>query len=157
MAGPEKEKRKVSNDTSPFGMVATGSPAATEAGVSILKKGGNAVDAAVSAAFCLGVTEPQASGLGGQSMAILHLADVGKTIAIDGSSRAPLGISPTNIPKKPLVLGLSASTLPSTPAVLGYLLDTYGTMSLPEVLQPAIERARDGFPISSLQHRLIVR
>lgn len=157
MARPEKEKRKVSNDTSPFGMVATGSPAATEAGVSILKKGGNAVDAAVSAAFCLGVTEPQASGLGGQSMAILHLADVGKTIAIDGSSRAPLGISPTNIPKKPLLLGLSASTLPSTPAVLGYLLDTYGTMSLPEVLEPAIERARNGFPISSLQHRLIVR
>ncbi len=153
----ERERRTVSQAASPFGMVATGSPAATKAGVAILKRGGNAVDAAVAAAFCLGVTEPQASGLGGQSMGIIHLAEEGKTIAIDGSSRAPLGFSPTHIPKKPLVRGLSASTLPSTPAVLCYLLENYGSMSLSEVLEPAIEEARNGFPISSLQHRLILR
>lgn len=157
MGAKEGEKRNPVVATSRHGMVATGSPSATDAGVRMLARGGNAVDAAVAAAFCLGVTEPQASGLGGQSMVLLHFGDTGKTVAIDGSSRAPLGFSPTGIPKKPLVRGLSASTLPSTPAVLGYLMDNYGTMSLATVLEPAIAAAAKGFPLSSLQHRLIVR
>lgn len=153
----EKVKRKVRMGTSALGMVSTASPAATNAGVRILEKGGNAVDAAVAAAFCLGVTEPQASGIGGQSMALLYFAETERTVALDGSSRAPLGFSPRNIPKKPLIKGLKASTLPSTPAVLGYLLDTYGTMSLSEVLEPAVTAALEGFPISALQHRFIRR
>lgn len=157
MARTVKEKRKVSQAASQFGMVATASPTATDAGVTILARGGNAVDAAVAAAFCLGVTEPQASGIGGQSMALLYFAEEGRTVALDGSSRAPLGFSPRNIPKKPLIKGLKASTLPSTPAVLGYLLDTYGTMSLSEVLEPAVSAATYGFPISALQHRFIKR
>lgn len=64
------------------GMVATAFPDATHAGVEILKMGGNAVDAARAAAMALGVCEPQGSGLGGQSMANLHIN--GKTIAING-------------------------------------------------------------------------
>ncbi|MDX1778856.1 MAG: gamma-glutamyltransferase, partial [Thermodesulfobacteriota bacterium] len=70
-------------------MVATAHFRATEVGVSILKQGGNAVDAAVASAFALGVCEPQASGLGGQTMMLLHSANADKTIAVDGSSRAP--------------------------------------------------------------------
>ena len=73
--------------TSPGGMVSTAFPDATEAGVEMLRRGGNAIDAACAAAFALCVCEPQASGLGGQSMAIMHYR--GKTIALDGSSRVP--------------------------------------------------------------------
>jgi len=148
-------EKKASIAQSPYGMVSTASGIATDAGVKILEKGGNAVDAAVAAAFCLGVTEPHASGIGGQSMVLLHLADSGSTIALDGSSRAPFAVSPMHVPKKPLTIGLQASTVPSTPAVLGYLLEHYGKLTLQEVLEPSIAAARDGFKITALQHRLI--
>ena len=144
---------------SPYGMVSTASRIATAAGVQMLSRGGNAIDAAVAAAFCLGVTEPQASGLGGQSMVLLHHHPNGEasTIALDGSSRAPFGIDPNSLPQKPLKLGVRATTVPSTPATLGYLLDTYGTMSMAEVLEPAIIAAGEGFKLSALQHKLIAR
>lgn len=74
---------------SPHGMVSTAHFRATEVGVSILEDGGNAIDAAIAAAFALGVCEPQASGLGGQTMMLLHTANTNKTIALDGSSRVP--------------------------------------------------------------------
>ena len=83
--------RKIESDFSPSpdgkaaaapnGMVATAAPEATESGVSILKKGGNAVDAAVAAAFALGICESQSSGLGGQTMMLIYID--GKVIAID--------------------------------------------------------------------------
>ncbi len=123
----------------------------------MLEAGGNAVDAAVAAAFCLGVSEPQASGLGGQSMALLYLEDGRRLIALDGSSRAPFGIDPMRIPDRPIKVGLAATTLPSTPATLGYLLDTYGTLPLERVLQPAVEAAREGVRVTSLIHDLIKR
>ena len=70
------------------GMVSSAFPDATKAGVEMLKKGGNAIDAACATALALGVCEPQASGLGGQSMGIIHIN--GKSYAIDGSSRSPI-------------------------------------------------------------------
>ena len=69
------------------GMVSTAFPDATRAGASMLRRGGNAVDAACAAALALCVCEPQASGLGGQSLALVHAG--GRTVAVDGSSRAP--------------------------------------------------------------------
>ncbi|MGF7184133.1 gamma-glutamyltranspeptidase/glutathione hydrolase [Desulfitispora alkaliphila] len=139
------------------GMVSTASKTATEAGVRMLELGGNAVDAAVAAAFCLGVSEPQASGIGGQSMALLHFREGNRSVAIDGSSRAPFGIDPNSIPEKAIKWGVNSTTVPSTPAVLGYLLDTYGTLSLSQVLAPSIEAAEEGFKVTALQHRLIMR
>ena len=125
----------------------------------MLEKGGNAVDAAVAAAFCLGVTEPQASGLGGQSMVLLHMANGGEplTFVLDGSSRAPFSLDPARVPPQPLKVGVKATTVPSTPATLGYLLETYGTLPMQEVLKPSIAAAGEGFKISALQHTLLSR
>ncbi len=150
---PHKNKAKAA--TSKYGMVSTASRKATEAGVKMLEKGGNAVDAAAASAFCLSVTEPQASGLGGQSMIFLYLKDSGNAVCLDGSSRAPFSIKYDSLPKEPLKVGITSTTLPSTPAVLGYLLEKYGKLTLEEVLEPSVEAAREGFKLTSLQHALL--
>lgn len=141
--------------SSSFGMVSTASQPATEAGVKMLEKGGNAVDAAVAAAFCLGVTEPQASGLGGQTMALLYLHNENRVFALDGSSRAPFGIQPNKTPNTPIKTGIKSTTVPSTPATLGYMHENYGRLPLATVIEPAIIAAQEGFRVSSLQHDLI--
>jgi gamma-glutamyltranspeptidase/glutathione hydrolase len=137
------------------GMVATAHFRATEAAQAILAQGGNAIDAAVCAAFALGVCEPSASGLGGQTMALFYYAETSKTIAFDGSSKAPHRVPPGELRKKELLRGHKATTVPSTPAVLAYLLKTYGTMSLSEVIRPAINLAEKGFKITELNHSLM--
>jgi gamma-glutamyltranspeptidase/glutathione hydrolase len=138
-----------------FGMVSTAQYRGTKAGVEILEQGGNAVDAAVAAAFALGVCEPQASGLGGQTMMLIHLAKEGRTIALDGSSRAPnRAVVEAFSNKAARRLGYPAATVPSTPATLSYALDSYGTRKLQDVLQPAIGLAEGGYQITELQNRL---
>jgi gamma-glutamyltranspeptidase/glutathione hydrolase len=139
------------------GMVATAHFKATEAAQSILAKGGNAIDAAACAAFALGVCEPAASGLGGQTMVLFYNAETRKTIAFDGSSRAPHRVPPGELRKKELLRGHKATTVPSTPAVLSYILKTYGTMTLSEVMKPAINLAEKGFKITELMHALMQR
>lgn len=151
------ESRPVSTASSQKGMVSTASSYATEAGVQMLEKGGNAIDAAAAAAYCLGVSEPQASGIGGQSMALVHLQDSGRSFALDGSSRAPYVLSPEKNPAKPIKLGLRSSTVPSTPAALGYMQETYGKLSFAEILAPSIKAAREGVVVTPLIHRLIVK
>lgn len=131
-------------------MVATAFPDATRAGVEILRAGGNAVDAACAAALALGVCEPQASGVGGQTMAILHIQ--GKTIAIDGSSRAPSLAHIDRFEPEDYSLGYKATTVPSTVATLGYLNFRYGRLDWPTIVQPAIRIAREGYRITRLQH-----
>lgn len=139
------------------GMVSSASRQATEVGAKVLASGGNAFDAATAVSYCLGVTEPQASGIGGQSMAVVYLAKEKRYFALDGSSIAPYHFQPQDMPKKPLKLGLKASTLPSTPAFYGYLLENYGTMGLKELVEPAIKIATKGFPVTPLIHALIER
>ncbi len=138
-----------------FGMVSTAHYRATKAGVQILEQGGNAMDAAVAAAFALGVCEPQASGLGGQTMMLIHLADDERTFALDGSSRAPNRAVVEVFSKKTARRrGYTALTVPSTPATLSYALDRYGKLKLQKILQPAIELAEEGYQITELQNRL---
>ncbi len=150
---PTKDKKC---SISKRGMVASAFPDATKAGVQMLKKGGNAIDAACAAAFALGVCEPQASGLGGQSMAILHID--GKTITMDGSSRAPSLAHSTFFEKHThRFIGYKATTVPSTPAVLGYMHEHYGSLPWATILKPAIRIARRGYRITKLQHDLQVR
>ncbi len=136
-------------------MVATASPHATDVGVQILRDGGNAVDAAVAAALALGVTEPQASGLGGQSLAILHLD--GKTIALDGSSRAPSLAHIDSFAKGERTNGYRATTVPSTPALMGYLHLRYGRLPWADVVAPSVRLAREGYEVTQLQHDLQAR
>lgn len=136
-------------------MVSTASKPATEAGVKMLEKGGNAIDAAVASAFCLGVTEPQASGLGGQTMGLIYLDESKRLFALDGSSRAPYGIQPHKIPKTPIKIGIKSTTVPSTPATLGYMHEKYGRLSLATVMEPSIIAAEEGFVVSALQHDLM--
>ena len=134
------------------GMVSTAFPEATRAGVEVLEAGGNAIDAACAAAFALSVCEPQASGLGGQSMAILHTQD--KNLVLDGSSRVPSLAHLSRMDSEQMLTGYRATTVPSTPALLGYMHFTYGRASWRTVLEPAIRIAKEGYRITELQHRL---
>jgi len=139
------------------GMVATAHFEATRAGAHLLAEGGNAIDAAAAAAFALGVCEPAASGLGGQTMMMVHEAATRRTFALDGSSRAPNRALPGELEKHDLLRGHIAATVPSTPAVIAYAVKTYGRKKLSQVLQPAIELAENGYEVSELQRRLTKR
>ena len=139
--------------TSKKGMVSSAFPDATKAGVEMLKKGGNAIDAACATALTLGVCEPQASGLGGQSMGIIHIN--GKSYAIDGSSRSPsLAHSSVYTNKKNRRLGYKATTVPSTLSVIGFLHERYGTLEWQKIVAPSIRIAKKGYKITQLQHDL---
>jgi gamma-glutamyltranspeptidase/glutathione hydrolase len=136
-------------------MIATQSAQATQVGRALLEAGGNAIDAAVAAAFVLGVTEPQASGLGGQTMMLLAREE--GVIAIDGSSRAPSLAHSSAIYKRDRSVGYRAATVPSTPATLAYVHRCYGRLPWKAVLEPAIAYANDGYSITQLQQRLLAR
>src|SRR5512140_682025 len=79
---------------SPHGAAATAHPLASEAAAAVLRDGGNAVDAAVTAAFVLSVVEPESSGLGGGGFALVHLAGEGRTVALDFREVAPAAARP---------------------------------------------------------------
>lgn len=133
-------------------IISTAFPEATSAGVEMFRMGGNAVDAICAAALALGVCEPQSSGIGGQSMAILHTS--GKTIAVDGSSRVPSLAHLERLVKGERTTGYKATTVPSTVALLGYLNFRYGTLNWRTIVQPAISIARNGYRITKLQSEL---
>jgi gamma-glutamyltranspeptidase/glutathione hydrolase len=124
----------------------------------MLEAGGNAIDAAVASAFALGVCEPAASGIGGQTMMLIHLAEEGRTIALDGSSKAPHRATLDAVETKASRLrGHRATTVPSTPATLSHALEKFGTLKLSQVMAPAIRLAREGYPVTSLQAALTKR
>lgn len=132
------------------GMVASGSVEATRAGAQILEQGGNAVDAAVAAAFALGVSDPGGSGLGGFTYMLIVPKD-GAAVAVDGSTPAPLAADPAAllaIRQAEAYFGHAAVSVPTTPATLAHALERYGTMQLAEVLAPAIEIAGEGYLLS---------
>ncbi len=123
-------------------MVAAPTEQAMEAGRSILEQGGNAVDAAAATAFAVMVTDPLMASVGGRSQILIRLAD-GTFIGIDGATQAParLGV-PAGIGH-----GYGTIPIPGSPAALERMLEAYGTLSLEEVLQPAIRIAEEGFPV----------
>lgn len=123
------------------GMVVTGSPYATEAGVRTLEAGGNAIDAAVAAAFALAVAEPTQSGLGGRTQLLLRTAS-GAVIAIDGGTEVPAGYDGNTAPTGDT--GYAAVGIPGTVAALLTAHEAHGTLSRETVLAPAVEWAERG-------------
>ncbi len=132
--------------TSTRGIVASAHPLAAEAGIAMLRAGGNAVDAAVAAAFAVGVAEPNASGLGGEGMMVIRLAATGETIAIDYRSTAPAA---ARFADRAPDTGYAAAAVPGTVAGLTLALQRYGTRPLAEVMAPAIRIADEGFLASA--------
>lgn len=135
------------------GMVVSSSDLATKVGVEILKKGGNAVDAAVAVGFALAVTYPYAGNIGGGGFMVIHLNN-GKNTTIDYREKAPLKAYRNmfldkngNFDPKLSQEGATSVGVPGSVAGLIYALNKYGTMKLPEVIQPAIDLAEKGFQL----------
>jgi gamma-glutamyltranspeptidase/glutathione hydrolase len=149
--------------TSKNGMVASQERYATEAGLAVLKEGGNAVDAAVTIGFTLAVTLPEAGNIGGGGFMLVHLAKDNQTVAIDYREKAPLAATRDMFlnaqgevdPEKSRYSYLAVG-VPGTVAGLTLALEKYGTISLERALKPAIELAEKGFPVyEDLQKSLI--
>lgn len=136
------------------GMVVTASPLATDAGAMILNKGGNAIDAAVAVGFALAVTYPTAGNLGGGGFMVIHTSD-GRSTTLDFRETAPLKAFETmyldsagNYDPQKSQLGWKSAGVPGTVHGLITALEKYGTMTLAEVIQPAIDLAENGFVLS---------
>ncbi len=133
-----------------YGIVATSQPLAAQAGLEILKKGGNAIDAAIATAACLTVVEPTSNGIGSDAFALVWVG--GKLHGLNASGPAPKSISIeklnergyTEMPK----FGPIPITVPGAPAAWAELSARFGKLPLTEVLKPAIDYARNGYPLS---------
>lgn len=142
---PQKERLPLSQSaTSSQGMVSTGHPLATQAGIEMLEKGGNAIDAAVAAGFALSVVESSMSGLGGRLQAILMTVE-GDIRGVDATTQAPLAYDPETAPKGRY--GYPTIGIPGVVAGLCKLNTEYGTMPLADVMAPAIRYAEEGFEL----------
>jgi gamma-glutamyltranspeptidase/glutathione hydrolase len=147
-------------------MVAAKMPAAVDAGLAMLAKGGNAIDAAVATAFAVGVAEPWMNGLGGGGFMVVWLEQEQRAIAIDYPMISPLAATEDMFPLAPNaaadtalfgwpsvvdnanVMGYRSVAVPGTVAGLALALERYGTLSLGEVMAPAIELAENGIAIN---------
>ncbi len=136
------------------GMVATVNPRATEAGVQVLRRGGNAVDAAVAAALMLGVVDGHNAGIGGGCFVLIRLAD-GELVAVDGRETAParatrdMYLRQGKLRPELSVRGPLAVGVPGALAAYDHVVRRYGRLPLAELLRPTAETARRGFPIGA--------
>jgi len=138
------------------GAVAAAAPQASEAGVAMLRRGGNAVDALVAASFAVSVVRPHSTGLGGGGFVVYRMAD-GETLAIDGREEAPAAATrdmyldpATGEPDPRASLdGPKAAGVPGLVAMLWDLHQRHGALPWPDVVAPAIALAEDGFAISA--------
>jgi gamma-glutamyltranspeptidase/glutathione hydrolase len=136
------------------GMVASESALASEVGLKVLQKGGNAVDAAVATAFALAVTLPNAGNIGGGGFMMLHDAKSGKDTAIDFREMAPAAASRNmyldaqgNVVPDKSLFTQAAIGVPGTVAGMMYALEHYGTRPRAELIAPAVALAEKGFPV----------
>lgn len=145
---PSKRTATVANN----GMVATSQPLAAQAGLDILKKGGNAVDAAIATAATLTVVEPTTNGIGGDAFALVWMKD--KLYGLNGSGPSPKSISIEKVKEasheKMPTYGWTPVTVPGEPASWAELSDRFGKLPLIDVLEPAIKYAETGYPISPI-------
>lgn len=132
------------------GMVATSHPLAAQAGLDIMKKGGNAIDAAIATAAMLTVVEPTSNGIGGDAFALIWLKN--KLWGINSSGPSPKSISADELIEKGYkempAYGLIPVTVPGVPAAWAELSKKFGKLPLSETLQPAIDTAREGHAVT---------
>lgn len=146
--------RSVEVDTAPRAMIASNDSLATMAGIEILRRGGNAIDAAVAVAFALAVTHPEAGNIGGGGFMLVRLAD-GTTAGIDFREMAPLAatrdmfLDSLGNRTRRSVDGHLAVGVPGTVAGVTAALGRFGTMPLATVMEPAIRLASEGFLVDS--------
>ncbi|MBV1901932.1 MAG: gamma-glutamyltransferase [Kordiimonadaceae bacterium] len=146
------------------GMVVSKEKFASEAGLSMLKAGGNAVDAAVATGFALAVTHPQAGNIGGGGFMMVYLKDTDKSIAIDYREMAPAAAhrdlflgADGNVDNALARFSYKSSGVPGSVMGLVQALENYGTMSLADVMAPAIKLAEEGFHINRALSESLVR
>ncbi len=137
--------------TGEHGMVVTDAPLATRVGIDVLRSGGSAVDAAIAVAFALAVVWPEAGNIGGGGLAVLHVG--GRTTALDFRERAPavayadMFLDARGEPTSKSVTGHLAAGVPGSVAGLWELHRRHGTKPWPDLLQPAIALAEQGFVV----------
>lgn len=132
------------------GMVAASQPLAAEAGIEIMRNGGNAIDAAIATAAALTVVEPTGCGLGGDAFALVW--SKGQLHGLNGNGHAPAALTIDAVKasgheQMPLY-GWTPVTVPGCPSAWAELSKRFGKLPFAELLQPAISLARDGFPLS---------
>ena len=136
------------------GMAATSQPLATQVALDILKRGGNAVDAAIAANAVLGVVEPTGAGVGGDLFAIIWSADKGKLYGLNGSGRSPRSLKFDYFRENNYEFIPSYGPLPVTvPGCVDAwfeMHDMFGKLPMKDILQPAISYAREGFPVTEV-------
>lgn len=136
------------------GIVATSQPLASEAGVAMLKKGGNAFDAAIATALTLGVVEPMSTSIGGDAFMLYHCAADGKIYGVNGSGRCPQRLTLAALRQQGIrgvpSHGWGSVTVPGAIDAFFELQRRHGKLTFAEVLEPAIYYASDGFPVTEV-------
>ncbi len=140
------------------GIVAASQPLAAAAGLEILAQGGNAADAAIATAAALNVTEPTSTGLGGDCFALVYDAATRRVSALNGSGRAPAGLTLERLAREGLADKLPpyhahCVTVPGACAGWCDLIERHGSLPLSRILAPAIRLAEEGFPVAPLTAR----
>ncbi len=148
----------------PKNAIASAHPLATEAGMEMLRAGGNAFDAAVAVSAVLAVVEPASSGVGGGGFYLLHTAQGNRDVMVDaretapGAARADMYVAPDRLPGASSTDGPLAAGIPGEPAAWAHLAKRYGRLPLARSLAPAIRIAREGFPLyARLQNAIRVK
>lgn len=143
------------SDRGKRGMVISAHPLASEAGLSVLQQGGNAVDAAVATTLAISVVEPFSAGVGGGGFLLLRLGQTGEVRALDFRERAPLAATRTmfldsqgKVRSRASVDGYLAAGTPGTIAGMYEVQRRYGKLAWKDVVAPALRLSRDGFPVS---------
>ena len=137
-----------------YGIVAASQPLAARAGVQILERGGNAVDAAIATNAVMGLVEPHYNGIGGDVFAMYYEAKTGKIYGLNAGGWAPSGLTPAFLKSKGLTRmpgsGIYSVTVPG--AVKGWeaLRKRFGTLPMSDLLAPAVFYADDGFPVTDV-------
>jgi gamma-glutamyltranspeptidase/glutathione hydrolase len=140
--------------TTKLGIVAASQPLAAQAGVQILERGGNAVDAAIAANAVLGLVEPHMNGVGGDLFAIVYEARTGRLHGLNASGWSPSGMTPALLASRSVTrmpnTGILSVTVPGAVAGWDALRSRFGTLPFSDLLAPAIWYARNGFPVSEV-------